>query len=218
MCTVGVIVQANASGASKAIVVKSASDCRSWHSVGVKPCTYSIPELGRLFCISSRIKGGSLRSLTSLIQRTYERSDRRRLTRLRRIPLYRIRTSLAVIIHYRNRLGFAVINFKNYKQSALKNEPDYLHPVNAGSYGSNGVLMVSSNNSTAAAGDTQYEVVSISDPASSKPLATIPAVIQRVDREQTGTIFLLIDSALTIVRCLATEREHQIAAQQKNEN
>jgi hypothetical protein len=53
---------------------------------------------------------------------------------------------------------------------------------------------------------------------SSKPLATIPAVIQRVDREQTGTIFLLIDSGLIIVRCLAAEREHQIAAQQKNEN
>jgi hypothetical protein len=78
--------------------------------------------------------------------------------------------------------------------------------------------MVSSNNSTAAAGDTQYEVVSVSDPASPKPLATIPAVIQRVDREQTGTIFLLTDSGLTVVRCLAAEREHQIAAQQKNEN
>ena len=42
--------------------------------------------------------------------------------------------------------------------------------------------------------------------------------MQRLDREQTGTIFLLIDSGLTIVRCLAAEREHQIAAQQKNEN
>jgi hypothetical protein len=65
----------------------------------------------------------------------------------------------AVLIHYRNRLGFAIISFKNYKQPTLKNEPDYLHPANPESYGSNGVLMVSSNNSTAAAGDTQYEVV-----------------------------------------------------------
>jgi hypothetical protein len=109
----------------------------------------------------------------------------------------------AVLIHYRNRLGFAIISFKNYKQPTLKNEPDYLHPASAGSYGSNGVLMVSSNNSTAAAGDTQYEVVSISDPASPKPLATIPAVMQRLDREQTGTMFLLTDSGHTVVRCLA---------------
>ena len=72
----------------------------------------------------------------------------------------------AVLIHYRNRLGFAVISIKNYKQPALKNEPDYLHPANAESYGSNGVLMASSNNSTAAAGHTEYEVVSMSDPAS----------------------------------------------------
>jgi hypothetical protein len=78
--------------------------------------------------------------------------------------------------------------------------------------------MVSSNHSTAAAGDTQYEVVSIPDPASPKPLATIPAVIQRLDREQTDTIFLLTDSGLTVVRCLAAEPEDQIAAQQKNEN
>jgi len=42
--------------------------------------------------------------------------------------------------------------------------------------------------------------------------------MQRLDREQTGTIFLLTDSGLTVVRCLAAEREHQIAAQQKNEN
>jgi hypothetical protein len=115
----------------------------------------------------------------------------------------------AVLIHYRNRLGFAIISFKDYKQPTLKNEPDYLRPASAQSYGSNGVLMVSSNNSTAAAGDTQYEVVSISDPASPKPLATIPAVMQRLDREQTGTIFLLTDSGLTVVRCLAAEREHQ---------
>jgi hypothetical protein len=94
----------------------------------------------------------------------------------------------------------------------------YLHPANAESYGSNGVLMVSSNHSTATAGDTQYGVVSISDPASPKPLATIPAVIQRLDREQTDTIFLLTDSGLTVVRCLAAEREHQSAAQQKDEN
>ena len=94
-----------------------------------------------------------------------------------------------------------------------RNEPDYLHPTNAETYGSNGVLMVSSNDSTAPSGDTQYEVVSISDPASPKPLATIPAVIQRLDREQTGTIFLLTDSGLTVVRCLAAEREYQIEAQ-----
>ena len=41
---------------------------------------------------------------------------------------------------------------------------------------------------------------------------------QHQSPKQTGTICLLIDSGLTIVRCLAAEREHQIAAQQKNEN
>jgi hypothetical protein len=34
----------------------------------------------------------------------------------------------------------------------------------------------------------------------------------------TEAIFLLTDNGLTVVRCLAAEREHQIAAQRKNEN
>jgi hypothetical protein len=123
----------------------------------------------------------------------------------------------AVLIHYRNRLRFAVISIKNYKQPALKNEPDYLHPANAESYGSNGVLMASSNNSTAAA-----------DIRNTKSLVFLIRLAE-TDCHYSGSNpaarpktnwhdFLLTDGGLTVVRCLAAEREHQIAAQQKNEN
>ena len=218
VCAVGVIVKANASGASKAIVVKSASDLPELAQRRSEALYLQHTGAGQAILYLEQDQGRKLAILDVTDPANIRAVGQASINAPSPYTFVQDMDESAVIIHYRNRLGFAVINFKNYKQSALKNEPDYLHPVNAGSYGSNGVLMVCSNNSTAAAGDTQYEVVSISDPASSKPLATIPAVIQRVDREQTGTIFLLTDSGLTVVRCLAAEREHQIVVQQKNEN
>ena len=68
VCAVGVIVKANASGASKAIVVESASDLPELAQRPSEAMYLQHTGLGRPFCISSSIKGGSLRSLTSLSQ------------------------------------------------------------------------------------------------------------------------------------------------------
>jgi hypothetical protein len=207
VCAVGVIVQANASGASKAIVVESASDLPELAQRPSEAMYLQHTGAGQAILYLEQDQGRKLAILDVTDPANIRAVGQASINAPSPYTFVQGMDDSAVLIHYRNRLGFAVINFKNYKQPALKNEPDYLHPANAESYAS-----------TAAAGDTQYEVVSISDPASPKPLATIQAVIQRVDREQTGTIFLLTDSGLTIVRCLAAEREHQIAAQQKNEN
>jgi hypothetical protein len=117
---------------------------------------------------------------------------------------------LRTLIHYRNHSGFAVLNFKDYKQPMLMAEPEYLHPATADPDGPNGLLLVSSgsssgNGNAAPARDSQYEVLTISSSAGATPLATIPGVIQRVDRPQTGTIFLLNEQGLTVVRYVAAE-------------
>ena len=125
----------------------------------------------------------------------------------------------AVLIHYRNHSGFAVISFKNYKQPALKSEPAYLHPASVQADGAAGLLLVSGGSGASGASasprEPEYEVLSISNPSSPTPLATIPGVIQRVDRPSTGTVFLLNDQGLTVVRCLAAEREHKTEEWQK---
>jgi hypothetical protein len=122
-----------------------------------------------------------------------------------------------VLIHYRNRSGFAVISFKNYKQPVLKSEPEYLHPANVESDGS-ALLLVSTNRSSASAParEPDYEVLGISNPSNPTPLVTIQGVIQRLDRPATGTVFLLNDQGLTVVRRLAAEREHNIENWQKD--
>ena len=124
----------------------------------------------------------------------------------------------AALIHYRDHSGFAVINFKNYKRPVLEKEPAYLHPAKAEPDGPDGLLLVSSSSSSAPPREREYEVVNISNPSDPKPLATIQGVVQRVDRPQTGTIFLLNDQGLTVVRSLAAEREHATEVQQENEN
>jgi hypothetical protein len=123
----------------------------------------------------------------------------------------------AVLIHYRNHSGFAVISFKNYKQPVLKNEPEYLHPANVEPEGSSALLLISANRSSggAPAREPEYEVVNISNPANPTPIATIQGVIQRLDRPSTGTVFLLNDQGLTVVRRLAAENEHNIENWQK---
>ena len=120
-----------------------------------------------------------------------------------------------VLIHYRNHSGFAVISFKNYKEPLLKNEPEYLHPASVEADGSSAILLVSGNAATVPAREPEYEVLDISNPSSTTPLITITGVTQRLDRPATGTVFLLNDQGLTVVRRLAAEREHNIENSQK---
>jgi hypothetical protein len=97
----------------------------------------------------------------------------------------------AVLIHYRDHSGFAVVNLKNYKKPVLKGEPDYLHPAGIKRDGSNGLLLVSSNSPTAPTPEARYEVVTIANPTGPTPLAIIQGVFQRVDRAATGHDFSL---------------------------
>jgi hypothetical protein len=122
----------------------------------------------------------------------------------------------AVLIHYRNHSGFAVIGFKDYKQPVLKSEPAYLHPASAQPDGSSGLLLVSRSGASAPpTREPEYEVLNISNPSNPTPLATIQGVIQRLDRPSTGTVFLLNDQGLTVVRCLGAEQEHKTEQWQK---
>jgi hypothetical protein len=122
------------------------------------------------------------------------------------------------LIHYRDHSGYAVINFKNFKQPVLTPEPEYLHPSSVQTDGPNGLLLVSSSGAGAPPRASEFEILSISNAPGSEPLATVQGVIQRVDRPSTGTIFLLNDQGLTVVRCLAAEREHQTEEWQKDTN
>lgn len=123
-----------------------------------------------------------------------------------------------VLIHYRNHSGFATISFKNYKEPVLTAEPGYLHPAKVQPDGTDAFLLVSAGSTTTSTPTREpqsYEVISVSGLT---PLATIKGVIQRVDRPGTGTIFLLNEEGITLVRSLAAEKEHQTEIWEKEGN
>ena len=116
----------------------------------------------------------------------------------------------AELIHYRNHSGFATISFKDFRQPTLRADPRYLRSARVQMDGPDALLLVSSAGQSPQVVDPQYEVVSVSNPANPTPLARIQGVIQRVDRPETGTIFLLTDRGLNVVRCLGSEEDHEI--------
>ena len=116
----------------------------------------------------------------------------------------------AVLIRYRDHSGFATISFNDYKRPVLTAHPDYLHPANAEHDGTQGELLISANASGTPRPeqDPQYQILSLSGSSGATPLVTLENVIQRVDRPETGTIFLLNDKGVTVVRRLSPEYEY----------
>jgi hypothetical protein len=116
----------------------------------------------------------------------------------------------AALIHYRDHSGFAVINFKKFKKPVLTEAPQFEHPAQAEAFGDGGLLMTSMNHPIAQAEDPDYQLFDISNPSSPRVLATIDGVTQRVERAETGTVFMLSNDGLTVIRRPSVEQEYQI--------
>lgn len=116
---------------------------------------------------------------------------------------------LSVLIRFRNYSGFGVISLRNYKRPKLRPEPNYVHPASIQEVGANTLLFVSANNTGARMQPAQYEVVNFTNGSDSRPLATIRGVIQRLDWPESGSLFLLSDKGLSVIRYLPREKAYQ---------
>jgi len=122
----------------------------------------------------------------------------------------------AALIHYRDHSGFAVINFKKSKMPMLTEAPQFEHPAQAEAFGHAGLLLTSMNHPIAQAQDPQYEIFDISNPSNPRPLATVDGVTQRLDRPETGTVFMLSDNGLTVIRRPSVEQEYNLETNYTN--
>lgn len=211
-------VQANASVRSKAIVVESPSDLPELaqgraeamhlhHTGDAQAILYLEKDQGRKLAILDVTDPAHIKAVGQVSIDVPSPFD-----------FVQDLANAVTLIRYRDQSGFAVISFSDYKRPVLTAEPDYPHSANADSYGPDGLLLISANGPSALSRDPQYEILSISGSSGAAPLATVQNVIQRVDRPQTGTIFLLNDQGVTVVRSLAAEREHQTEQWQKQGN
>ena len=116
----------------------------------------------------------------------------------------------AALIHYRDNSGFAVINFKKFKKPVLTEAPQFQHPAYAEPIGDSGLLLASTTDPAGPAAEgPKYQVFDVSNPSNRTALATVEGVQQRLERTETGTLFLLSNKGLTVIRRPNKEEEYK---------
>lgn len=113
----------------------------------------------------------------------------------------------AALIHYRDNSGFAVINFKKFKKPVLTEAPQFQHPAYAEPIGHDGLLLASTTHPAGQAEGPKYQVFDVPNPSNPTALATVEGVQQRLER--TGTLFLLSNKGLTVIRRPNKEEEYK---------
>jgi hypothetical protein len=114
----------------------------------------------------------------------------------------------AALVEYRDHSGFALVSFKKYKRPVLV-DTRWQYPARAETLGTNSLLLISTPTASLLAPDPRYQVVDVSNPSKPATLATIDGVQERLERQDTGTVFLLARDGLTVVRRPHVEEEYE---------
>jgi hypothetical protein len=120
------------------------------------------------------------------------------------------------LIRYRDRSGFAIINFKKYRQPVLTPTPELLGQAAVRLVGQGALLLTSSNDLHVSDQDRQCAVIDISDPLKPTSVVVIHGVKQQLERRETGTTFLLSQDGLTVIRRPSVEEDYQSESTQTN--
>ena len=123
------------------------------------------------------------------------------------------------LIRYRDGSGFALLSFRKYKHPVLAQGPVLEQADESEPLGQTGLLLTSVHLPSEPVREAQtYKVLDTSNPLQPGLLASIPAVKQRLSKADTGTLFLLNNNGVTVVRRLRVEEEHQIELDQQRGN
>ena len=120
-----------------------------------------------------------------------------------------------VLIRYREGSSYGLLDLKHWRKPSLAEVPESADTENADVDGMRGLLLVSGGRAPARP-MRSFDVVDTSDLLRPVKLATIHGVTQRLSRSDTGTIFLLNPSGITVVRRLGAERQALNAANLTN--
>jgi hypothetical protein len=124
-----------------------------------------------------------------------------------------------VLIRYRDNSGVALLSFAKYKHPVLAEGPALDRADDSEPLGQTGLLLTSAKLPSEPVRETQaYKVLDTSNPSQPGLLASISAVKQRLSKADTGTLFLLNNDGVTVIRRLRVEEEHQIELDQQRGN
>jgi hypothetical protein len=112
------------------------------------------------------------------------------------------------LIRYRNGSGDALLSFKHYKQPQLIDGSALGSSEVVEAVGRSGLLSI--NVAHDPVSDPQsYQLLDTASPSGPRLLATIPGVTQWLSNPDTGTLFLLNDEGVTVIRRPRIERQHE---------
>jgi hypothetical protein len=115
-----------------------------------------------------------------------------------------------VLIRYRNGSGDALLSFKHYKQPQLVDASAFGSSEVLEAVGQSGLLLAAANVVHDPASDPQsYQLLDTAGTSGPRLLATILGVKQRLSNPDTGTLFLLNDDGVTLIRQPRIEKQHE---------
>ena len=115
-----------------------------------------------------------------------------------------------VLIRYRDGSGVALLSLRHSKHAVLVNSVALDSAETSESLGQTALLIAFNERVSQPGGDPQnYKVVDTSNTSDPRLLATIPTVTQRLAKSDSGTLFLLNENGVTVVRRLRVEQEHR---------
>jgi hypothetical protein len=125
----------------------------------------------------------------------------------------------AVLVRYRDGSGFAILNLKHRRHPILATALAFPQTENSEQLDEANVLVMAGETANQPLRDPQtYRLVDTSDVTTPRELATISDVTQRVENQETGTLFLLNKNGVTMIRRLRIEQDHQVELIQDNGN
>lgn len=118
----------------------------------------------------------------------------------------------SVLVRYRNGSGEALLSLKHCKHPVLGDASALTGTETGEKLGTTGLLSASTDAPVGLIVDSDptYKVWDNSKASHPNLLATIPGVTQRLSNEDTGTLFLLSENGITVVRRLRVEEDHKI--------
>jgi hypothetical protein len=126
----------------------------------------------------------------------------------------------AALVRFRHTSGFGLISFKKCKHPVLAQDSQLASAGSVEELGATGLLFTSANGFVVPHSTTprEYNVVDTTHASSPVLLATVSGVTQRLSRDETGTLFLLSDNGVTVVRRPRVEEDYaaQVRATEGN--
>jgi len=205
--TVG--VQAKAKPHSKSIIIDSPADLPEFAQRSSEAMFLHSTHSGQFFLYLEQDQGKTLAILDVTSPASIRQVGRTSLGARSPFDFLQALDDSSVLIHYRDRSGFAVVNFKKYKQPVLTTVPDLPESASVRILGRDTLLLTSSGGSSTPSEDRRCTVIDISNPQNPSSVVVITGVKQELERSETGTMFLLNKDGLTVIRRPTVEEDFE---------